>query len=282
MTRYRAILAYDGTNYHGFQRQAAEYEPTIQGQVERALAKIGQPGVTVVGSGRTDAGVHAVGQVIAFEIEWRHTLPDLQRALNATLPADIAVLDMAEAALDFHPRYSASSREYVYTIYSAPVRHPLHQRYALHVAEPLDVPAMDAAVARLVGEHDFAAFGLPTVGEVTVRRIMRADCRLETQSPTQSLRFVRVTLEANGFLYRMVRSIVGTLLVVGRGAMTPQQFVGVLESRDRSRAGPPAPPYGLCLMRVSYRVPGGPSENGAQESEARKSEGIDREYNTCN
>lgn len=282
MTRYRATLAYDGTDYHGFQRQAAEHEPTIQGQVEQALTKIGQPGVTVVGSGRTDAGVHAAGQVIAFEIEWRHTLADLQRALNATLPTDIAVLEMAEAAPDFHPRYSASSREYIYTIYTAPVRHPLYRRYALHVAEPLDVATMDAAATRLVGEHDFAAFGLPTVGEVTVRRMMRADCRLETQPSTLALRFVRVELEANGFLYRMVRSIVGTLLAVGRGAMTPEQFCGVLESRDRSRAGPPVPPCGLCLMRVNYLVPRRPSENHAEKPEARRSEGIDREYNTCN
>jgi tRNA pseudouridine38-40 synthase len=269
LTRYRATLAYDGTDYHGFQRQAAEHEPTVQGQVEQALAKIGQPGVTVAGSGRTDAGVHAAGQVIAFEVEWRHTLADLQRALNATLPADIAVLEMAEAAPGFHPRYSASSREYVYTIYTAPVRHPLCRRYALHVAEPLDVAAMDAAVARLVGEHDFAAFGLPTGGEITVRRMMRAGCRLEAQPPMQAERFVRVELEANGFLYRMVRSIVGTLLVVGRGAMTLQQFCDVLESRDRSRAGPPVPPHGLCLMRVNYRVPGGSSEDheraGGQE-----------------
>ena len=250
--RYRAIIAYDGTGYHGFQRQAAEHEPTVQGQVELALAKIGQPGVTVVGSGRTDAGVHAAGQVIAFEIEWRHTLADLQRALNATLPTDMAVLEMAEAAPDFHPRYSASSREYVYTIYTAPVRHPLYRRYALRVAEPLDVAAMDAAAARLVGEHDFAAFGLPTVGQVTVRRMMRADCRLETQPPTQALRFLRVELEANGFLYRMVRGMVGTLLAVGRGTMTLEQFRAVLESCDRSRAEAPVPPNGLCLRRVTY------------------------------
>ena len=111
MTRYRATLAYDGTDYHGFQRQAAEHEPTVQGEVERALAKIGQPGVTVLGSGRTDTGVHAAGQVIAFDGEWRHSPRDLQRALNAVLPADIAVLDLAEATADFHPRYSAVSRE---------------------------------------------------------------------------------------------------------------------------------------------------------------------------
>jgi tRNA pseudouridine38-40 synthase len=245
LTRYRAILAYDGTDYHGFQRQAPEREPTIQGQVEWALRKIGQAGVTVVGSGRTDAGVHATGQVIALEAEWRHSLADLQRALNATLPPDIAVLEIAEAAPDFNPRYNAVSREYVYTIYNAPVRHPLYRHYALHVAEPLDAATMDAAAARLVGERDFAAFGLPTTGEVTVRRMIRAECRFEAP-------FVWVDLEANGFLYRMARGIVGTLLAVGRGAMTLEQFDAVLGSRDRSCAEAPVPPHGLCLMRVNY------------------------------
>lgn len=245
MTRYRATIAYDGWGYHGFQRQAAEHEPTIQGEIERALAQIGQAEAVVVGSGRTDAGVHAVGQVIAFDAEWRHGLADLQRALHATLPTDIAVLDLAEAAPDFHPRYDAVSREYVYTIYNAPVRHPLYRRYALHVVESLDVAAMNAAAATLAGEHDFAAFGLPTVGRATVRRMMRAECRAEPP-------FVRVELEANGFLYRMVRSIVGTLLAVGRGVMALGQFRAVLESRDRSRAEAPVPPEGLCLMRVNY------------------------------
>jgi len=245
VTRYRAIIAYDGTDYHGFQRQAPEHEPTIQGEIEQALTKISQSGVTVLGSGRTDAGVHATGQVIAFNAEWRHSLKDLQRALNAMLPADIAVLDLDEAALDFHPRYDAVSREYLYTIYDAPVRHPLYRLNALHVAEPLDVGAMNAAAADLVGEHDFAAFGLPTAGDVTVRRMLRAECRAD-------LPLVCLELEANGFLYRMVRSIVGTLLLVGRGEMTLEQFRAVMEARDRSRAGAPVPPQGLCLTRVNY------------------------------
>ena len=245
MTRYRATIAYDGTGYHGFQRQAADHEPTIQGEVERALTQIGQPDVTVIGSGRTDAGVHATGQVIAFNAEWRHGLDDLQRALNATLPADIAVLDLEQAAPDFHPRYDAVSREYIYTIYNAPVRHPLHRRCALHIAEPLDVATMNSAAAALMGEHDFAAFGNPTVGEVTVRRMLRAQVNAE-------LPIIRVRLEASGFLYRMVRSIVGTLLATGRGRMTPDEFRAVLESRDRSRAEAVAPPQGLCLTRVSY------------------------------
>ena len=245
MTRYRATLAYDGTGYHGFQRQAAEHEPTVQGEVERALTRLGQPNITVTGSGRTDAGVHATGQVIAFNAEWRHGLDDLQRALNATLPADIAMLDLQEAAADFHPRYDAVSREYVYTIYDAPVRHPLERLYALHVAGPVDVMSMNAAAATLVGEHDFAAFGSPTTGEVTVRRMWRA--QVSAVPP-----LIRVELEANGFLYRMVRSIVGTLLAVGRGGMTLDEFRGVLESRDRSRAEAGAPAHGLCLTHVSY------------------------------
>jgi tRNA pseudouridine38-40 synthase len=252
LTRYKATIAYDGTDYHGFQRQAPEHEPTIQGEIERALTQIGQPGVTVLGSGRTDAGVHASGQVIAFSAEWRHSRQDLQRALNATLPVDIAVLDLDEAALDFHPRYDAVSREYVYTIYNAPVRHPLYRLNALHIADPLDVNAMGAAAAELVGEHDFAAFGLPTAGEVTVRRMLKAECRAELPSPKGGLRLVRLELEANGFLYRMVRSIVGTLLLVGRGEMTLDQFRAVMESRDRSRAGAPVPPQGLCLTCVNY------------------------------
>jgi tRNA pseudouridine38-40 synthase len=258
VTRYRATIAYDGTDYHGFQRQAPEHEPTIQGEIERALTQIGQSGVTVLGSGRTDAGVHATGQVIAFSAEWRHSRQDLQRALNATLPADIAVLDLDEAACDFHPRYDAASREYVYTIYNAPVRHPLYRLNALHIADPLDVKAMDAAAAELVGEHDFAAFGLPTAGDVTVRRMLKAECRAELpsskgESPSLGgLRLVRLELEANGFLYRMVRSIVGTLLLVGRGEMTLDQFRAVMESRDRSRAGATVPPQGLCLTGVNY------------------------------
>ena len=245
MTRYKATIAYDGTDYHGFQRQAPEHEPTIQGEIEQALTRIGQSGVTVLGSGRTDAGVHASGQVIAFSAEWRHSRQDLQRALNATLPADIAVLDLDEAAPDFSPRYDAVSREYVYTIYNAPVRHPLYRLNVLHIADPLDVKAMDAAAAELVGEHDFAAFGLPTAGDVTVRRMLKAECRAE-------LLLVRLELEANGFLYRMVRSIVGTLLLVGRSEMTLDQFRAVMESRDRSRAGATVPPQGLCLTRVNY------------------------------
>jgi len=245
--RVRAVIAYDGTRYHGFQRQAPEREPTIQGEVERALGQIVAQPALVLGAGRTDAGVHASGQVIAFDVEWRHGISDLQRALNANLPDDIVVWNAAEAAAGFHPRYQAHSREYRYTIYNAIVRHPLHRLYALHVPDPLNVSAMRAAAQKLIGEHDFAAFGQPTVGQATVRLMYRAEVNAEPP-------WVTIDLEANGFLYRMVRSLVGTLIEVGRGRLTLDRFAEVLGSRDRSQAETTAAPHGLCLTRVNYGV----------------------------
>ena len=243
--RIRATIAYDGTAYHGFQRQSAEREPTIQGELERALVRIVARSTTVLGAGRTDAGVHASGQVVAFDAEWRHALPDLQRALNAVLPDDLVVLDIAQAADGFHPRYRALSREYRYTIYNAAWRDPLRRLYALHVADPLDVSAMREAARHLTGEHDFAAFGQATTGESTVRVMHRAE--IGGDRP-----WITVDLEANGFLYRMVRGIVGALVEVGRGKISVDRFVGILYSRERGQAEKTAPPHGLCLMRVNY------------------------------
>lgn len=241
--RVQAVVAYDGTDYGGFQRQTNA--PSVQAVLEAALAQVTQEAVTVLAAGRTDAGVHAAGQVIAFDTAWRHGLDDLQRALNAVLPADVAVLEVAEAAPDFHPRYDARSRRYRYTIYNAPVRWPLARRYSLHVPEPLDVTALQQAAQCLVGEHDFAAFGQPPQGESTVRQVFVAEWGGE--SP-----WLTFDIEANAFLYRMVRSIVGTMLLVGRGEMSVEEFAAVLASCDRSRAGPTAPPHGLCLMKIEY------------------------------
>jgi len=241
--RVRAVVVYDGTDYGGFQRQANA--PTVQAALEAALAQVTQETVAVLAAGRTDAGVHAAGQVIAFDTAWRHGLGDLRRALNAVLPADIAVQEVDEVAPKFHPRYDARSRRYQYTFYNAPVRLPLTRRYSLHVAIPLDVVAMQRAAQSLVGEHDFATFGRPPQGEITVRRVLTAEWSGE-------LPWLTFDIEANAFLYRMVRSIVGTLLQVGRGRISAEEFVAVLASCDRSRAGPTAPPYGLCLMEVKY------------------------------
>ena len=241
--RVRAVIAYDGTDYSGFQRQANA--PTVQAALEAALVQVTQGTVTVLAAGRTDAGVHAAGQVIAFDTAWRHGLGDLQRALNAVLPADIAVQNVDEAAPEFHPRYDASSRHYRYVFYNAPVRWPLTRRYSLYVATALDVAAMQRAAQSLVGERDFATFGRPPQGEITVRRVLMAEWGGEPP-------WLTFDIEANAFLYRMVRSIVGTLLQVGQGKMGVEEFRAVLASCDRSRAGPTAHPHGLCLIGVRY------------------------------
>ncbi len=242
--RIKAVIAYDGTAYHGFQRQPPDREPSIQGTLEGALSMIGQPG-TVLGAGRTDAGVHASGQVIAFDVNWQHGLEDLQRALNATLPVDIAVLELEQTADTFHPRYDAVSRAYRYSICNTRVRNPLKMRYALHVPQELDIDAMRRALAGIIGTHDFAAFGQPTVGESTTRSMYRADVIADAS-------MIAIELQANGFLYRMVRRIVGTLIPVGRGDQTPEDFVEILKSADLNRAGPAAAPNGLCLIEVNY------------------------------
>jgi tRNA pseudouridine38-40 synthase len=242
--RIKAVIAYDGTDYHGFQRQSPDREPSIQGTLEGALSKIGQAGV-VLGAGRTDAGVHASGQVIAFDVNWRHGLEDLQRALNATLPADIAVLDLEQTADTFHPRYDAVSRAYRYSLWNARVRNPLTVRYALHVPQALDVDAMRRALAYTIGDHDFAAFGQPTVGESTTRSMIRSDVIADGATIT-------IELQANGFLYRMVRRIVGTLIPIGRGEQPPEEFDRILKSIDPNQAGPAVAPNGLCLSAVNY------------------------------
>ena len=241
--RTRAIVAYDGTDYQGFQRQANG--PTVQGALEKALAQITQSSIRVLAAGRTDTGVHAEGQVIAFDTAWPHSRSDLMRALNAVLPPDIAIRDLEQAESDFHPRYDAISRRYCYTVYNAALRSPLVRRVSLHVAGALDLEAMEAATAAIVGEHDFAAFGRPTQGTVTVRRVIKA-C-WAAGAP-----WLFFEIEANAFLFRMVRSIVGTLLWVGQGKLSPADFAAVLASRDRSQAGQTAPAHGLCLMEVKY------------------------------
>lgn len=242
--RVKAVIAYDGTDYHGFQRQAIEREPTIQGVLERALIAIGQAG-TVTGAGRTDAGVHASGQVVAFDVQWRHSLVDLQRALNAVLPDSIAVAELEQAADKFHPRYDAVSREYCYRLYQGRVRDPLRQRFALHVPHVLDGDAMQTASQALIGEHDFAAFGQPTIGESTTRSMYQASViAVEDQ--------ITIELQANGFLYRMVRRIVGTLIAVGRGERSVAEFTDILHAADPSRAAAAIAPNGLCLTKVNY------------------------------
>ncbi len=247
MARYKLIIEYDGTDFLGFQRQAVGR--TVQSEFEAALNHIGWKGKSILGAGRTDTGVHASGQVIAFDLEWKHGEGDLLRALNANLPQDIAVKLVGECAPDFHPRFAARGRRYRYTIYNAPVRSPLVARSAWHVwPSVLNLEAMQAASKSLVGQHDFAAFGSdPEGGNNTIRTI-----ELVEWSAVLPGTFVYFDIQANAFLYRMVRSLVGALKCVGTGELTVEAFVAILQTRDRSQCPPLAPPQGLCLMEVLY------------------------------
>lgn len=240
-----ALVEYDGTDFYGFQVQADK--PTIQGELEAALATLTGEAVRVRYAGRTDTGVHALGQVIAMSLHWRHSLADLQRAWNARLPTSIAVRELqAVREIRFHPRFSARSRVYQYSVWTAPWRSPLHQRFAHHEPRPLDLAAMNEAAGLLIGSHDFASFGQPPQGENTVREIYVARWRWA------SMHLLRLEVEANAFLRRMVRTLTSTLLEVGTGRRTTASVAELLASQDRGLAPPPAPACGLCLVEVKY------------------------------
>ena len=249
MPYYRATVAYDGTDFLGFQLQAAtggRPVRTVQGTLESALLRLSGAEARVVGSGRTDAGVHAAGQVVGFRAEWRHGLPDLHRALNAVLPPDIAVVHLDEAPAEWHPRFSAQWRHYRYTVRNAACRSPLHRRYALHVSQPLGLDALQQAAQVFVGRHDFASFGRAMQdGETTVREIFRSEWRQEDEQ-------FFYDVVGNAFLRSMVRALVGSMLSVGLGQMTAERLGEVLAARERSLAAPPALACGLCLMHVEY------------------------------
>lgn len=246
MPKYKAVVEYDGTAYHGWQLQADL--PTIQGALEAALGKIlGRP-TRVHGSGRTDAGVHALGQVAHFVAEWSHGEEQLRKAWNSVLPPDVSVYDLKQVGDDFHARHSAHAKTYRYHIRNLVYRAPLQRLYAWHVPYPLDLPRMQEAADSLLGSHDFAAFGLPTEGTPsTVREILHA--RWERTTSDGMLAF---SICGTGFLRYMVRSIVGTLVRVGSEKLTPEAFAEILASRDRNGAGPAAPPHGLYLVSVEY------------------------------
>ena len=245
--RYRVTLAYDGAAYQGFQRQAGD-TPTIQLAVENAIDAVCGQRVTVTGAGRTDSGVHATGQVIAFDVVWGHDDDSLLRALNANLPGDIALQNIRQQA-GFHPRFDAAARIYHYRVIQSAQRQPLWRNLAWHISRPLDAERMQQAAGLLVGQHDFAAFGKPPQGDNTVREIMIS--RWSQQVAENALLHV-YEVEANAFLQHMVRRIVGALVRVGQGAMAIGEFEQVLHSADRSRIKVMAPPQGLTLFKVRY------------------------------
>ena len=246
--RFRGTVEYDGTEYGGFQIQPRVR--TIQGELEGALATITQShdggrAVRVVGAGRTDAGVHAVGQVIHFDSHWPRSLGELRKALNALLPKDIAVRELTLAPAEFHSRHSATGRHYTYSVLNLETRSPTRERFAHRVAGPIDLDAMNEAVAGLAGTHDCAAFGQPPSGSVTLRTVYRARW-------TRNDAEVHFDISANAFLRKMVRRLVATLLRVGSGDIEVSEFGSILRGGDISRSAPPAPARGLCLMEVDY------------------------------
>jgi tRNA pseudouridine38-40 synthase len=257
-------VAYDGTEYAGFQIQPNA--PTVQGELERVLSDICAEPVRITGAGRTDAGVHATGQVIDFRTASALDGSVIERGVNALLSEDIAISSVEVAGETFHSRFSATGRTYEYRIRVAGSRDPLQRHRELWLDGTLDTGSMREAARCLVGTHDFAAFSAGVAGERTVRRT----------SIAEQDAVVRFEIEANAFLRGMVRGIVGTLLWVGRGKITVDRFAEILTSRDRAQAGPSAQARGLCLVNVSYQDPQG-ATHGGDGDQGKSDERSDRE-----
>lgn len=264
MHNFKLIIAYDGTDYRGWQIQPGQ--PTIQGVLTDVLQRITQEAITLYGAGRTDAGVHALGQVASFKTGSELRADDFQRALNALLPPAIRVCAAEEAGPDFHARWQARAKTYRYRIYRGRVVPPFRWRYVLHDPWPLDFAAMAEAARYFQGDHDFTSFAASTGSEEDDRNRM-------TERSVYGSDLVRVPAAANAelaaaggeewvyvvrgksFLRHMVRKIVGTLLEVGRGRLAPVEIDRLFALRDRCCSGPTAPPQGLCLHSVEYPDP---------------------------
>ncbi len=253
MALYQAILTYDGTDFLGFQRQ--RHGRTVQGEVEKALRRLGWSEASIRYAGRTDTGVHARGQVIAFALTWEQGLPALTRALNALLPPDIAVERLQPAAADFHPRYSAVARRYTYYLYFAPRREPFWRRYTWRVWPAAEPEALQAAAALFLGQHDFAALGTPPRAQGTTIRVVHK-ARWYRLGP-QAWAF---DVAANAFLYRMVRRMVALQIAVAQGRLPLAELQQALTEPPAAPLAALAPPQGLFLEEVCY------SEDALQRS----------------
>lgn len=254
MRHFKLTIAYDGTDFHGWQMQSGK--PTIQGEVVGVLRRITQENVQVHGAGRTDAGVHALGQVASFRTQSALSATEFQRALNALLPPTIRIVGAEEVGPDFHARWSAIGKIYRYRLYRGKVVPPPLWHFVLHYSFPLDEDAMRIAASRFVGPHDFAAFAASTGSEdddrerSTTREIYSSDI-----SRSEDGEELIYTVRGRSFLRYMVRKMVGTLLEVGRGRMVPDDILRLYQSRDRSKSGPTVPPQGLCMVEVMHDEP---------------------------
>src|ERR1700687_5139711 len=249
MRYFKLTIAYDGTNFHGWQFQ--NNKPTIQGEIVSVLRRLTQEKIQLYGAGRTDAGVHALGQVGSFRAQSALSAAEFQRALNALLPSDIRIVGAEETGPDFNARWSARGKIYRYRIYRGKVVPPLLWRYVLHYPFPLDEEGMRDAASRFVGVHDFASFAASTGSEDD-------DKERSTEREIYSTELVRspdgeelvFTVRGRSFLRYMVRKLVGTLLDVGRGKLQPGDINRLYELKDRSKSGPTVPPQGLCMVSV--------------------------------
>jgi tRNA pseudouridine38-40 synthase len=251
MHYFKLTIAYDGTDFHGWQIQTGK--PTIQGEIVNVLRRLTQEHVHLHGAGRTDAGVHALGQVGSFRTQSGLSAEEFQRALNALLPPSIRIVAAEEVGPDFNARWSARGKIYRYRIYRGKVVPPMIWHYVLHYPFPLDEDTMRAAAARFVGMHDFASFAASTGSE-------EDDKERSTEREIYSAELVRTpddeelvfTVRGRSFLRYMVRKMVGTLLDVGRGRLKPEDIDRLYELRDRSKSGPTVPPQGLVMVEVQH------------------------------
>jgi len=243
MARYQLILAYDGTDFSGFQRQGKTR--TVQKVVEQALAELGWQEDTILFAGRTDAGVHASGQVIGFSLEWQHEDVTLLNALNARMPVDVSVMQISRTEAEFHPRYDASSRSYAYTLYHLPQRHPLLERNAWRIWPGLEGAPLNDAARVFLGWHDFAAFGRAMKKDASTTREVIESRWIETSNGW------RYEITANAFLYHMVRRLVFVQVRAAQGFLSLQNLEEGLQCQVKLKPGL-APPNGLVLTRVDY------------------------------
>ena len=242
---FKLIIEYDGSRFHGWQRQ--KKDRTVQETIEKALAVMTRETISVIGSGRTDAGVHALGQTASFKTRSRLTAKVFFNGLNSLLPADVVVLSCVKMPDTFHARFDVQSKRYRYHILNRAIAPAIGRQFVWHIRKPLDPAAMDQAAGILLGTHDFKAFeGTGSPRDHTVRSV--------TESTLKSTGGGNLTYDiaANGFLRFMVRNIVGTLVEVGLGKLAVQEVTDILKSKDRSRAGATAPPQGLFLIEVMY------------------------------
>jgi tRNA pseudouridine38-40 synthase len=242
---FKITIEYDGTRYCGWQRQ--NNDPSIQEEIEKALKTMTGLEISLIGSGRTDAGVHAYAQVANFKCDTQLQVSDFMGGLNSLTADDIVITACEEVDDKFHARYRAKSKLYVYKILNSSNPSAISRHFAWHVRKDLDIAAMRTAIDNLIGEHDFKAFeGAGSPRPHTIRKILGAEL-IEASN-----HFLAFEIEADGFLRFMVRNIVGTLVQVGNGKISPQDFKRILDSKDRSQAGPTAPAHGLYLKRVKY------------------------------